>query len=197
MAQTFELGFSLYLIRSTETAKVYVGQTRQALDRRWAHHRHMARSDKGNGCSALHAAMRKHGIDTFSIELLGRYATQEETNAAEAAMIYALCSQAPHGYNLKEGGKASGHSPETIEKMRAAAKRRGNNRPGYRHSEETRRRISESNQGKGPPKGRRLSAETRKKISNANAGRLLRDPGYSHSDEAKARISFGQRPVWM
>lgn len=169
--QAFELNFLLYVVRSTATPKVYVGQTQQALSRRWAHHRHMARTGKGNGCSALHAAMRKHGIDTFSIELLGRYATQEEVNAAEEAMIYALCSQAPHGYNLKAGGQASGHSPETIAKISAAAKRRGNGRQGYRHSAETKRRMREAHLGKDYPTGWHHSDETKAKLSLAARGR--------------------------
>lgn len=173
MSSTFELGFSLYLIRSTATPKVYVGQTRQALERRWVHHKHMARTGKGNSCSALHAAMRKHGIDTFSIELLGRFATQEEINAAEEAMIYVLCSQAPHGYNLKEGGKASGHSPETRAKMSLSARKRGYNRPGYKHSEETKARMRA-----------------------ANAGRACRGVGWSHSEETKAKLSLATRGRW-
>lgn len=165
----YEVGFIVYLVTCSVTGKVYVGQTSQGLPRRWSHHRHMALSGKTGGSSALHAAIRKYGVDKFTTSVLATCDTREEANVAEEAWIYALGSQAPGGYNLKAGGQASEHSPETRAKMSASAKARGNNRKGYRHTAETKERMR-------------------------RASRAQQHPvGWSHTPEAKARMVASRR----
>lgn len=82
--------------------------------------------------------------------------------------------------NLTDGGEGSSNlNPETIEKKRLA-------QTGKKHSEATRKKISESNKGKVFPLearkrmvetrrkngGYKLSEESRRKISEANKGRV-------------------------
>lgn len=72
---------------------------------------------------------------------------------------------------MSESRKGKKHSPETIEKLRAA--KRGDKNPNYGkpRSEETRRKISESNTGRlGTMTGKKHSEETIRKISVAHKG---------------------------
>jgi hypothetical protein len=49
-----------------------------------------------------------------------------------------------HKRKIGEGGKGKKMSPETIEKMKVAAKKRGNNREGTKHSQETKEKMRQS-----------------------------------------------------
>ena len=157
--------YTIYLVTCSATGKVYVGQTTQPLEKRWAHHRHMAKSGKSNGCSALHSAMRKYGEDQFSIVTLGAFASREELNAAEVKEIAARGSVSPGGYNLKAGGRASAHSEKTKAKMHAA--RKGNGRIGTRHTAETKAKMRASALGRDvtPMLKAAHTPETRKRIA--------------------------------
>lgn len=144
MASTLTLEFVLYRVTCNVTGKSYIGQTCQKLRMRWNHHKHMARTKKSSGCSALHAAMRKYGIEAFKIEVIATYATQDAINEAEASRIASENTLAPNGYNLKAGGRNSKHSPETIAKMKAKARLRGGRPAGFKHSAETRQLMSQA-----------------------------------------------------
>ena len=121
-----------------------------------------------------------------------------------------------YGYNMTEGGDGvSGFIPniESRQKMSKAQK-------GRKHSEETKRKISEGNKGKfvskesrqkmskshkgktlSPEhkqkiaegnKGRIVSKETRKKLSEGNKGKPGSWTGRKHSDETKKKMSEWQ-----
>ncbi len=110
----------VYLITSP-SGKQYVGQTLGSFESRWRQHVW----DTYNGrqfCRALCNAIVKYGPEAFTHAVLhGGIDCQDELNRLEEAEIAAHRTLAPNGYNLLEGG--------------------GSRRP----SEETRRRISESN----------------------------------------------------
>jgi hypothetical protein len=53
-----------------------------------------------------------------------------------------------HKKKIGEGGKGKKMSPETIEKMKIAAKKRGNNKTGKKHSSETKEKMRQSHLGK-------------------------------------------------
>ena len=76
------------------------------------------------------------------------------------------------------------HRPETIEKMREAARRRAP------VSEETKAKISRNRKGKGV--GREVSLETREKIGAAHRGRV-KPP---ESEETRRRKSEAQKKRW-
>ena len=59
--------FSVYLLTCAVNGKTYVGITKGSVERRVQKHRSDAR--KGAGW-VLHAAMRKHGVDSFTAEIL-------------------------------------------------------------------------------------------------------------------------------
>lgn len=63
-------------------------------------------------------------------------------------------------------------------------------RKTFTHSDETKRKISESSKGKIPwNKGKQHSAKTKQKISNSNKGKPANNKGKLHSDETKRKMS--------
>ena len=101
--------YTLYRITNTINDKVYIGQTRQTLNKRWIGHKSAVR---GNSQQAIYCAMRKHGIENFSINAIDYVKTAEEADEREAELIIennSLVTQ--NGYNIKEGG---GNSPFCI-----------------------------------------------------------------------------------
>ncbi len=100
----------IYKINNTVNDKVYIGQTRQSVHRRWILHKVEARGNTSK--MAIHYAMRKYGIDKFYIITLHRIITRtyeelkKELDYWEQYYIekyQSLCNQT--GYNITKGGK--------------------------------------------------------------------------------------------
>ena len=142
----------VYLIRNTVNGKEYVGQTIQDLRERWGRH-------CSTGKTAISRAIRKHGRDAFTVEVLHECESRDEMNVLEAAAIIERGTLSPTGYNiLPNGGPVLGgkQSPELIE--RRIANLRGIKRP-----EEFSRKLSAA------LKGRVITWGA--KITEANKGR--------------------------
>jgi hypothetical protein len=88
----------LYIIHNSINEKKYVGV---AVDpeRRWD--RHTAPSN--NRCPALKAAMNKHGVANFNMEVLC-WGADEAMDKLEVESIQLFNSQCPNGYNITLGG---------------------------------------------------------------------------------------------
>ena len=146
--------YKVYKHTNTVNGKVYVGITSMDVKRRW---------ENGNGYSKQQLfwrAIQKHGWHSFSHEILFDELSKQEAEQKEIELIAAYKSNDPkYGYNIQNGGNTLG-----------------------KHSEGTRRKISESNKGKiitheqrlkisSTLKGRKLSFETRKRISESLKGK--------------------------
>jgi group I intron endonuclease len=122
----------IYKITNRITNKVYVGVTRRTLALRWRGHLKQAAQGK---LYPLYRAMRRDGLQNFSIEQLDVADTEKAMFEKEMAWISKLKSnQKPHGYNLTHGGVG-------ILVVDYAK------RPRPPCSEETRRKIGEANTG--------------------------------------------------
>jgi group I intron endonuclease len=128
----------IYKITNLINNKCYYGQTRQPPKRRWSQHKQSA---KKGGKMVLYAAMRKHGIENFTFEIICECDTLEEMNRKEIEYISENNTLCPGGYNAAHGGD------------------------NYEKTEETRRKISEGN------KNRIVTQEWRNNISKAHLGR--------------------------
>ena len=62
--------YLLYSITNELTGKAYVGITTTTLSTRFYHHKKAAEENKGGAQSKLYNAMRKYGVENFSINLL-------------------------------------------------------------------------------------------------------------------------------
>jgi group I intron endonuclease len=149
----------IYFLRSP-SGKGYIGQTIRALNKRIRCH---VSRDKG-GCCALHAAIKKYGIETFFVDIVGQYPITELDNA-EINAVVEFGTLAPNGYNLRTGGqKTHTCSSETRQKMSRSARMRVHTHT-YTHSAETRAKLAAAARNRPPP-----SVETRQKLSRLRKG---------------------------
>jgi group I intron endonuclease len=142
----------VYVIENKINGKLYVGKANN-VERRWSKHRAAAR-DGADGL--LYRAIRKHGVENFQIRIVDESEDEKLTlNVLEPKWIQQLKDDGHELYNLTEGGDGI---------------------PGLIHSDETRRKMSESQRGK------KLTECTKQKLREANLGK-------SHSDETCKKLS--------
>lgn len=95
--------YEIYVAINTIDWKVYVGQSGYGLEYRWSRHI----KSMNNGCEYyIHRAMRKHGVENFSVSLVEIVETREEANESETRWIKHYRSNNPEfGYNMTLGGE--------------------------------------------------------------------------------------------
>src|ERR1700689_4043923 len=142
----------VYLITNKVNGKKYVGQhSGNNLQKYWNITANRALANPGNR-RVLYRAVRKYGIENFEIKPLVIVDNKWEMDLYETGMIRALDLMNPDkGYNLTLGGEGT---------------------PGYRPSEETLQKLSDSH------KGIFQSEETKQK-------RAAKIRGLKRSDETK------------
>jgi group I intron endonuclease len=93
----------VYKITNTVNGHAYVGITQCELRKRWREHLCAARTNK---MQRLYRAMRKYGIENFTVEELCQAADDQELKALERKYIAELNTYAGNGngYNLTDGG---------------------------------------------------------------------------------------------
>ena len=146
----------VYLLTNRLNGKQYVGQTVNSLKYRLQRHG-WASSSKHMPISA---AMQKYGKENFTAEILCECTSQIELNEKEKFWATKLSTFAPNGYNLFAGDGYGSASPE-MKRLISEGRKRG----GYRHSDETKKRMSKAHTGI------KVSPEANKKRSEAMKGR--------------------------
>jgi group I intron endonuclease len=173
----------IYCHTNRITGKSYVGQTVDTMEKRWGAH---CRAARHKSSLVFARSIHKHGENVWDHTILEQHEIQKDANEAEGFFIAYLQTLVPNGYNLKSGGGACGkHSKETCEKISLSL--RGNKRScGKRHphSDDWRRKISESNKGRHNP-----TDETRKKMSDSHKGQ-------KPSLETRKKRSESLKKVW-
>lgn len=182
----------LYLITNRVNRKLYIGKTVCSLKRRWTQH---ISSAKKQSQYALHRAINKYGAENFDkcVLLIG---SQDYLIQMEQAAIERFDSRR-NGYNMTVGGEGVSRpcSPETREKLRQI-------NLGKRHTEETKKKMSEAHKGRPAPflspetrerirqklLGRKMSPEIVEKMSKARKGIATRGSGWKQTEEWKAKI---------
>ena len=149
----------IYKITNILNNKSYYGQTRQSPNRRWSQHKQAA---KKGGKMILYNAIRFHGIENFTFEIVYECETLEELNVKEIECISINNSLSPNGYNAGKGGDNYEKTAETRAKLSASNK-------GRIISEEWRKNMSIAR------KGRKITEETRIKMQKAQIGRVITD----------------------
>ena len=96
---------TIYKITNRLNRKIYVGQTKQSIEKRFLQH------SKTN--SPLGNAMRSCGLENFTIEVIEECETQDQANRQERFWINALNCKMPNGYNRSNGGEGGIHKPRT------------------------------------------------------------------------------------
>lgn len=165
----------LYRITNALDNKIYIGQSNKENER-WRQHKYFAKNPEKTG-QYIHRAMAKHGVENFIYEVIAVCKTQEDADQTEAQLIKRYDSRNPNvGYNIAPGGESAWNKglPPDMQPMY-----------GRIVSEETRKKISESNMGKIMPPhtdewkthmskimtGRTISSEEIEKRALSNRGK--------------------------
>ena len=183
-----EMDMEVYLITNTVNDKKYVGITADTIDKRFRKHVNDAMLRKNN--MVLHKAIRKYGGNSFEVSLLDIAKTHEQLKDLEYHYIKQYEAKVPHGYNLTDGGEGIwGYKFTEEQKNRLSEAHLGqkawNKGLGNYHSEETLRRMSESQKGK---KTKSPSKETRLKIAKALTGSKRTDAAKKKMSDANKRF---------
>lgn len=147
----------IYKITNNVNGKIYIGLTTRSLHERFI--QHCCHSNKGSK-SLIHQAILKYGRDNFTIEQIDESETKSDLDEKEDFWInYYNSMNTSVGYNLKSGG-AKGK--------------------GYKHTDVTKKIISESG------KGKTRSEETKKHMSDAQ--KLVKHQ--KHKESTKQKMSW-------
>lgn len=126
----------IYKITNNVNHKCYIGQTIRDLGLRIREHKSKAKHRTDSGY-AIAKAINKYGAENFSWDVLCVCESLEELDEKERYYISLYDSFGRNGYNLTEGGMKYANFS-------------GKNHPMYgrKHSEESKRKMSEHSKGK-------------------------------------------------
>lgn len=165
--------YSVYKL-TAPNGKCYIGMTKQSVERRWNSGHAYQHNEH------LQNAIAKYGWDNFSKEVLFKSASKTEAEKIERFLIAKYDStNRLYGYNILHGGNVSdGHSEETKRKISESVKKL--------QTDEVRARKSRDG------KGRKMSEETRQKLRQVNLGNQ-NAKGCTRSPEVRAKMSAAQK----
>lgn len=165
--------YKVYVHINKLNGKRYYGITKQKVKKRW---------DNGHGYrhnKYFTNAIEKYGWNEgFEHIIVANGLLESEAKWLEIELIKKFNTiNRNYGYNISPGGESNNHSEETKRKISESNK-------GRKISEEHKKKIREAN------KSRIFSEEARKKISDANKGRPV-------SEETKMKLSKANKGKTM
>ena len=194
--------YELYLVTNNHNGKRYIGQTMSDIGymNRWADHCAEAIRSKGHQC-VFHSAIKGYGVDSFTVKRILKDISEKDIDRLESLWIQKLNTFYANGsgYNMTLGGQGV---------------------HGYKHTEESRKRISESlkkvpcywtlelieaTERKKRENGfyeKRRKSNWRKNLSEATRRRFEHQPGTfagkKHTEEAKRKVALARgAKIWM
>ena len=174
--------YYLYTITNSVNAKQYVGITNN-VGRRWIEHK------SGHGSKLVWQAVKKYGVENLVLDVLCEGCI-EDIKQLEILLIQHLETQAPRGYNLTEGGEgATGwkHSNSTRKKMSESRKGSSNGMYGKKHTKEAKEKIRDKAYLRTPCTGRKQA----RKLSQNGRARSVKIDGIVYSCIQEASENLG------
>ena len=162
------MGF-IYKITNTINGKCYIGETTKSdPEKRWKEHKNTIK--RRAGCPALQNSVIKHGIDNFKFEIL-IICFDEDRYKYEIEYIKKYKTLIPNGYNILEGGPGGGFK-------------------GKKHSEETKKRMSENMKQKyiDNPELKKEMSERNKILMSSDIIKNKISEGMNHSKKYQQMI---------
>ena len=186
MGNVIEGGNYCVYVHTSPSGKMYIGQTGRSPEKRWGKNgrRYLEKKNDKYIHPAFARAIEKYGWNNFEHEVIASKLTKEEADNFEKLLIEKLDTQNPEfGYNCKDGGSNGALSEETRKKISESNKGNKNCMFGKKFSEEHRKKLSESH------KGMKVSEEVKRKISKSLKGENSYMYGKHHSEETKKKLS--------
>lgn len=182
----------IYALKNTINSKLYIGQTRRSLKKRW---------NNGHGyshCIKLNNAMQKYGKNNFYYEILAICETAIAADYLEIFFIK-IHGSINKGYNVAVGGPRNmlgfKHSKKSIKKMSKSHKGKAT-RLGAKHSDATKEMLRKSSTGNKNSLGHKHSKETKVKISKAKTGKSQPNSGSFKSGQNDKRHKNRLGKTW-
>ena len=177
--------YKLYMHTNIFNNKKYIGITRNMPKSRWQNGRGYYRQ------LLFYRAIQKYGWDNFKHEVIFYNLTKEEAEMFEIELIkYYNTTNVKFGYNIDNGGNCIGkRSDATRQKISESKKSKK-----FKHSEETKMKISEINKGRpASEKQKRIASELNKGSKNyfygkSFSGELNGMYGKTHTKEVKDKL---------
>ena len=146
--------YKVYVHINKINGKKYYGITKQEVKNRWANGKGYSKNEHFTN------SINKYGWDNFEHIIVAKGLTEDEAKWLEIELIREHdTTNRDKGYNITKGGEGTN---------------------GYKHSEETKKKISEAG------KGKTISEEQRKKLSEAMKGK-------THTEEARKKMSEAKK----
>lgn len=101
----------IYKVTNKINGMVYIGQTRNSLEKRWNQHKSDAK--KSFTCGKLKQAIIDYGAASFTVEQIDIAASKEEADEKETYWI-SFYDSVRNGYNTGRGGKYSVKENEIV-----------------------------------------------------------------------------------
>lgn len=144
--------YGIYCIECIETNIKYIGQTSESFYRRWIFHKWNLKNNKHSNIY-LQNAWNKYGGDKFLFYPLESFninqkeiITKQKLDELEQYYIKQY-DTFKNGFNLTTGGEKCNMNPLSDEAKRKIGEKNRINMLGKRHTEETKRLMSESHKG--------------------------------------------------
>lgn len=179
-----EKKYSIYKITYIVDGRIYIGKTETDPQKRWNKHLYQLKDPKR--CHYLHHAMIAHGVEKFIFEVIAECKNSEDLKQLEIDLIALYnTNNRSIGFNLTKGGDGSS---------------------GFKHSEETKMKLSIINKNKiwgenNPMFGKTHTIDAINKIKNKNAIYYASNKspmfGKDHTDESKNKISKNRKGKGM
>ena len=155
------MGNYIIYIHTSPSGRCYIGQTCQKTNERWKNGIGYKRHPH------FYKAIQKYGWDNFEHKILFDGLSKLDADLIEVDLIY-YYKKIDKSYNLAAGGE--GYT-------------------GLRHSDETKKQISEKNRGK------KRSEETKKRMSEVMRGKPSWNKGKTFSKETRKKMSESSKKV--
>lgn len=173
----------IYMIKNKINNKIYIGKSIK-IENRWYQHRYSLNNNLSSNLY-LQASWNKYGEENFEFSIIELIENNNLLNNKEIYWINKFNStNKENGYNITSGGdgRSCSCSDQTKKKISNSLigmfSGENHHMYGKHHSDETIRKISQSNMGK------KLSNEHKLKISK-------KSKMYKHSDITKEKIRLG------
>ena len=154
--------FGIYQIKNLVNGKIYIGSSVN-IARRWREHKTELRKDR-HGNIYLQRSWNKYGEEEFEFSVLLLLNKKDNLIIKEQEYLDTLCPEYNLAYKAGASMKGKRHTNETKKKMSNSSKGDKNGFFGKRHTKESIKKISKAGEG------RIFSLEAREKLSKLHRG---------------------------